>query len=415
MGWIGGGCQVWAGPFVLTPRLTLQEKYNDNIFFSEKGELDDWVTRLGLGLEGLYHSSRQKLVVDGKVEVYEYSEYDQFEDTDQFYRGKWDFRATERWDVNALASYRRDSQPDRDLLETGQILGIDRRERQDYGLGTGFVLTEKLSANLNYSYRQEDWDVPTTFDFRVNNIETAWGYNLGGWWPNTTGRLTLGYAVHDYRRNYWRSQSLPGAVSETNTKESIKVQNAVAMLGFSHDISELFYFSLDAGTRYTKTEDSIFQIQYVSTPFGDYSLVLNDATYDTEQWNFNGQAELGYKGLVSEVALSASNELQPSSGGRGAVQRMVLKLRGSRRLTEGFSVGLTLGWYRNEEERSQIVSNPEDSETFVVSPFLKYRFNRFISLEAGYEFATKQDRNTDHEWDRHIASLTCRTSYPFFE
>ncbi len=413
--WIGWGHPLWAGPFVLTPRLSLQEKYNDNIFFSEREELDDWVTRLGLAVEALYHDGRQKLVLDGKVEVYEYSEYDQFEDTDQFYRGRWDMRITERWNANLLAAYRRDSQPDRDFVETGQILTTDRRQRQDYGVGTGWVVTEKQSLNLDYTYRQEDWHNPTTFDFHVNSLNMVWGYNLGGWWPNTTGRVTLGYARHDYRRQYWQSQSLPGITSDTSTHEAIGVKNTLVMLGFSHDITELFYYSVDAGARHTRTEDSILQVQYVSTVLGDYSLVLRDEDFKYEDWNFNGRAELGYKGLVSRVALIASNELQPSSAGRGAVQRISFMLTGSRRLTEGLTVALTLAWHRNEEERSQLARNPEDSEVFIVNPRLTWRFNRFVSLEAGYEFATKQDRTTDHEWDRHLASITCRMSYPFFE
>jgi len=413
--WFGVSCPVWAGPFVLTPKMTLQEKYNDNIFFSEQGELDDWVTRLGLGLQGRYHDGRQKLVLDGKVEVYEYSEYDQFEDTDRFCRGRWDFRITERWDAHVLASYRRDSQPDRDLDETGQVLSTDTRKRQTYGLGTGWVVTEKQSLNLDYTYRREDWDDPTAFDFYVNSLDMVWGCNLGGWWPNTTGRVTLGYDRHDYRRNYWTRRSLPGITSDTNTRESIKVKNSVVMLGFSHDMTELFYYSIDAGARHTRTEDSILRVRYVTTPLGSYSQVLSDGDYKYEDWNFNGRAELGYKGLVSRAALSVSHELKPSSRGRGAVQRVTLRLSGSRRLTEGFSVGLTLAWHRNEEERSELDSTPEDSEVFIVNPRLTYRFNRFVSLEAGYEYATKQDRTTDHEWDRHLATLTCRMSYPFFE
>lgn len=194
------GAKAFADGDKLIVSLGLEEEYNDNIFFDYTDEIDDYITTLSPGIEFERENERTSASLKGLFNILMYSDNSELDDVDQLYTAKVSHKLTERLSLSGNGLYTRDSRSDRDVEETGLVLGTDIRKKHRYGAGVGYVVSEKSNVGLNYNYNREYFnqnDSDNT-DYHSHDVNLLLRYDLSYWFPLTTGRINTGYRRYYY-------------------------------------------------------------------------------------------------------------------------------------------------------------------------------------------------------------------------
>ena len=213
-------------------------EYNDNIRLNADNELSDSIYTVAPKLELVRNSERYSVRADGKLEFYRYQEYDVFDDMDQWYNGVFTATPTERWQFGADVHASDDSRPDRDIEETGLVLGNIQRKRINAGTSGQYTFSEMLGGGIFLEFNRENFDDPEVSDRKDYHVVLAMTRSLDAWLARTTGRLNLGYSHYEFEREYERFGTQG-------------IFDATTLLG---DRSEVDNYSLTAGTDSALTE-----------------------------------------------------------------------------------------------------------------------------------------------------------------
>ena len=112
----------------LTPSVNLKGQYNDNIFFDRRDEKSDYLAVITPGLEFMDKTERLDARLSAALPIYTYADYDELNSIDQNLKGSLRYLLTTRLSTSLNAGYIKDSQPDREITETGLVLGsVTRR------------------------------------------------------------------------------------------------------------------------------------------------------------------------------------------------------------------------------------------------------------------------------------------------
>ena len=93
--WAGG--QALADKRELDVFLGARGEYNDNIFFTADDTISDFITTLSGGLKFLNQTERTDLFLSGIVERLLYSDEKDLDNWDQYYKGRFGYKFTERF------------------------------------------------------------------------------------------------------------------------------------------------------------------------------------------------------------------------------------------------------------------------------------------------------------------------------
>jgi len=363
-----------ANGFDIIPSIAVKGEYNDNIFVTQSGEIDDYITTLSPGIELEQRTERLNLRLSGRIDGLIYTDNNDLNHIDQDYAGRVHYQLTPRMGGGFESGYLRDSRPDRDIQTTGLVLGADIRHRQRFRAFGDYLLTEKTAAAISYAYSKEEFDEAPLNDFSSHTADIGFTYNLETLWKSTLGRMNFGYTIVDYT--------------------SSKVDNYSATLGIERRLSELYRFVFDIGPRFTRTEFDI------------------PAVAPNEVWGVRGQISLTYSGEYTNIRLNFSHDVQPASGRAGATERTGLSATIGRRFSDKFRSDLSASYYLNKSDQQEFAFSNIDENSFSIQPRLRYEFTRDMALEAYYAYTIIDDQVTDTERVQNIFYLLFTLRYP---
>ena len=378
--------EIMADEFKLIPSLAVRGEYNDNIFFDADNEDDDFITTISAGLELIERTERFDLDLSATISPFYYADFSDLDEVDQNYRGTVGYQISPLLGVNADALYDVSNRRDRDIETTGEVLTNDERERQKYGLGFDYTLTEKAAMGLSFNYLQDKWD-NNNFDRRDLEDYGArlnFTYNLSKWWDSTTGRLNFGVRRYKYE------------LLDIETSDTYIYTGAI---GAQHWFSETINLIVDLGASYT---DSDFL-----NPRG----VIENNT-DT---GGVGRAILEKRGEITRGSIEVSHEIRPSSSSGTTVERSGGVFRLRRLFSERSVIAIAAGFYKNKADRGDFSFREIDENTFFVRPNIRWEFFENFTLEAGYDFVYEDDRIVDSETRRSRVYLEVAYGIPLFE
>ena len=369
--------------FKVVPSAAISEKYDDNVFYTEKDRKGDWVTTISPGLEVINRTEKMDANLKARVDAIYYAGQTDLNAWDQSYRGNFRYALTNRFGLGAEAGYIRDSQPGREIEVTGLVLSTVKRERQNYGITGDWRITDRTLTSLFYKYGKDTYDNPRYLDLDYQNVGLGFSHDIT---PTQKGNMFFGY-------NYYH-------VSGTT------VNNYTGTIGLSRDLTELWNISMAAGPSYTRTR---FDILSLSGP----AIVTEEKV--NEGWGWVGQASLGYKGEKASGNLTAAKSVLPASGNAGAVNRTSLSLDARYRLIYELRGVVTAYYFINKSDAGEFSSTAIDETTMQVSPGLRYEFNGDTALEARYTYSRTAYGQSNTSADRHIVMVSFTIQHALLE
>jgi hypothetical protein len=385
------GVPVHADDFRVVPSLTVTEEYNDNIFFEERNADNDIITTVSPAIDVVERTERLDLRLNGRLDGVLYARHPEFNEVDHGHSGRMQYQVTPRFSAAARAGYVSDSRPDRDLIETGQVLTAVRRDRQDYALSGTYLLSEKTAATLSYGYARDDYDDPEFENVRTHTIGLGLTRDLQPLLPRTVGRLNIGYAHYEY--------------------DDARFDNYTLTAGASHALSEAWNILLDVGVRYTRSEYDTLRLVPVTPVL--FSAVPDEET--DQEWGGIGQAVVSYAGEFTTVNARLYQELDTSSGQIGTVQRTAFVLDATRRFTEDLRFGFSAGYYVNQSEDLSLPFADTDEQTVRIRPWIRYDVTKDVALEGSYSYTYIEDKQEHTRAHRNLVYIRARVQHRLFQ
>lgn len=353
----------------VTPSIAVEGQYNDNIFFDRTNELADdlFIITPGIALTG----RTERLDSDLRLAfpIYRYADLDELNAVDQAYSGSLRYRWSPRTVTSLQAGYIRDSQPDRDVLVTGLVLGTSIRSRISAGFSGEYFVSELTTAALSYAYSDEKFKDPGYTDSDSQTLDLVLTRNMEKIFANTQGRLTFGGS---------RYKLTPSTFDYPQTN----VKNSEVMVGAVRRLTDLYSISADIGVRYTRREFDLPRLEAVAP--GLFRIVTGKVK--DENTGGVGRAALSYRDESLTASLSAYQDLATSGGYAGLVQRTAFGFDVGKRFTYKLWGHFAAGYYLNTSKGRELSVREIDEETWYINPYLRYEYSRDLRFEASYSF-----------------------------
>ena len=354
----------------------VKEEYLDNIFFTSDDKVDDYITTLSAGIEARKRTERLSAGLKGLVEPVEYLDNDDLNNVDQFYDGYVNYLVSERLSVGGIASYKYDSRPDRDVVDTGLILGTNVRKTQLYNGEVEYELTELSNVFLGYTYTKEDFERTISNDYNGHFAVARWERDLQDWLVGTRGVVNFGYDRYNYRFSSTDSYSVT--------------------LGLEKELSELYSFFIDVGGRYSKFDF-----------FDDDDLNIKD-----DGTGGILKSGLKYYGEYNNINVYILHDIAPASGRGRTVERTSFVGSWRYRITEKLSSNLIGGYYLN---KGDVSFDPLDEITIRVVPRLIYQLGNNMKIIASYSYTWIDQKQFDTDKSRNDLFISFTWDQTFFE
>ena len=380
-----------AAELKLNPYLIVSEEYNDNIFLdhSSSNKEEAFVTRVLPGIEASYRTERTDLKLSGKLQQTWYSRLSSLGDLDQYYAVSLKHSLTPFFTIGGRVGYPRDSQPDRDILETGLILTNNKRQRQTYGASGTYQINEKSLTSLSYDYAKDSYldTITSRNDIESNSVNLGFLRVLDALGPGPLqGRMNLGYNRYRY----------------TNTS----VDSYMATVGLSSDFHEKWNFLIDGGVRRNITEFTFLGL-------GPAGFMQQDNT--EKGWGWVVQSILSYKAAYGTAKMRLIHDLAPAGGQTGVTERSGAYLEFTYRFTYELSGTFSTAYIRNKADRGDFGTLGINENTYYFTPGLRYAFNKDIAVDASYNYLRNKDRLDHTTADRNLFLLQLRIQHSMLD
>ena len=410
---LGGAHGVTAADNQLITSVAAIYEYNDNILLNPNNELSDNIYTVAPKLQLVRHSERYTVRADGKLEFYRYQDNDVFDDTDQWYNGTFEATPTERWGFGAEAHVSDDNRPDRDIEETGLVLGNNRRKRINAGTSAKYTFSEMLGAGLFLKFNRENFDDPEVSDRKDYHAVLAMTRSLDAWLARTTGRLNLGYSHYEFERQYDRTGNLGIFEVTTLIEDRSEVDNYSLTAGTETALTEKVNLIVDLGGRYAQSQRELQVARTYSPPLIVEAPSITDDDYDS--YGFVGSVTFTYRGERSRSDLLLSHDLQPVSGQNATVNRTTVRVSGSMRLLERLHGNLFFQWYQNINDQSDPTQQDIDTQTWNAGGGLRWALNDYFDLAANYVYTIYDDREAGTTAYRNRATVQLEAHHDWLD
>lgn len=401
------------------PSIAVQQKYSDNIFFDVENTESDFISTVSPALEFSEKTERLSASCKAQLDSLFYADNTYLNATDQNYRGSLRYAVTQKANVFTSAGFRKDSQVDRDLGDTGLLQGDATRKNYTWQLGGDYALSEQMAAQLAYEGAKDDYDDPTQSDFESHGVSCVLSRDLSAFMRATTGRLTAGYNEYEQSEeqttNFFVYSLANQSIFEVNNyfTSISKVKNYSASIGAERQWDERFSLSADFGWRYTESTQDYLQVQRV---------IGTDLTYEypyqekSDGGGFTGQFGGSYQGEVTRGNLSVSQEVSGASGTTGATDRTTLRGTVGRQLTDKMRLDFMAEYYINTSVQDDASRGSDvDENTLRFNPRMAYQLNQDFGVEAAYMFEQVDDQEDDTVSERNVVWCRLVYQYPLFE
>nr|WP_319491176.1 outer membrane beta-barrel protein [uncultured Desulfobacter sp.] len=397
-------CAALADPDSVTPFISINQEYSDNILFSDDQPEADWITAAEGGVTLKRKTQRLETLLTGRLKQRWYADNSALDALDGFASGSVDYRLTERLSLGGTADYSKDSTRDRDTDTTGLKIAGDR-EKYGFSVSSDFLVSEITKAGIEATYGNTETDEDDQLEENDSfNVTLSFSKNLSEFLRNTTGLLNLSY----FRYTADIDTQYPGVLTSRETFQEYTSDTFQFSGGFSRQLTEIMDVYCLAGASYSRTDEKTSAKAYL-TQNGAliYQTDLTDEQADT--WGGVISTGINYKGLKSTMGLALSRDMRGASGTNGVVQRTSLSGNVSHRLTEELTLNLNASCYLNQNERT--TQEDTDDLTFNVQPGFRYRFTQTFSLSGYYRYTHLDDRAEDTQTERNLFSMTLKKEF----
>lgn len=381
----------WADEYTLKPSVAVRQAYNDNIFFSSGDIRGDFLTTFSPGIEFAARNERYEAGVAARMDGIIYADTQGLNSVDQDYRGRFRLALSPVTTLSTQASFTLDSQPDRDVEATGLVTAAVKRRRQCYSVAGDRVLSEKTSLSLSYSYEQDDYDAAPGFtDIHWHSAGLTLFRSLDGLYRTARGNFEFNYTGYGFSGS--------------------DVDNFSASLGLDLSVNELWSIQASAGGRYTVSEFQTFH--FVAVPPFIFAV---PATETSRSWGWVGQLAVAYKGETTSGNVAFNSDVMPASGQTsGTSVRTAVVGETRKRFTYELSGALSAGYYLNKSNPGATAGRQLDDTTIMVSPSLRYEFNRDMFVETSYQYTRVNNGISHTSADRNLFFVRFSMQHPFF-
>ena len=393
----------WSAEIRLAPLVILKQEYNDNLFSTEDNAKGDFISTIGGGLHFSRRTERNDLDLKGHADQLLYKRYTGFNEMEFFLDGRFSQEITPLANLFTKASYKRESNTNRDFEETGIVESPETSKRQNYSIGGDYELTDLTTATLTYGYGRNDYDDPLDYDSRIHTLSLAFSHYLS---QTMSGRLNLGYVTY----NLTNSPLLNGIVYDTDST----VDNYTTSLGGYYMFNEKFSILCDVGMRYT---DANTKEKYsVST----FPLYKNEEDSSDTAWI--GNLAINYQGETTNAGLTGYRDVSSGGGNYGVTERTSFIFQVGRRFTYELSGNVSCSYYRNK--RGSAGSDPQglnppnqdvDEKTYSFSPSLTYRFTNDLSVVGRWRYSEQKDDADNTTTNRNLWMVQLTYEFPIIE
>lgn len=267
-------CPALAGPNTITPFLSVNQQYSDNILFDDDEPEADWITAIegGLTLERI--TERLDSQFTGRLKQLLYADNSTLDSLDVFASGRIQYRLTERLSTGGTADYSKDSTRDRDTDTTGLKISGDR-QKAEFSVFSDYLISEKTKAGLEarYGTTENEQDDELEDDDSIS-VTVSLSKDLSEIFQNTTGLLNLNYFRYtaDIETRY------PGEVINQSTFQEYTSDTFQFSTGFSRQMTEILDIYCLAGASFSQTGEKT-DVRYTLAETGT---LINQAAIDDE-------------------------------------------------------------------------------------------------------------------------------------
>jgi hypothetical protein len=398
-----------ADTWKIVPSVSAQEKYSDNIFFENENTESDFITTISPAIEFSDKSERLAASFKAQLDSLFYLDNSYLDATDQNYQGSLRYAVTPKANVFTSAGFRKDSQVDRDLGETGLLQSNATRKNYTWQLGGDYALSEQMAVQLAYNGSQDDYDDPAEFDLESQGVSLVLSRDLSSVMRATTGRVSGVY--NEYDQTNEQVVVFPNvSISDQST---YKVKNYSGSIGAERQWDERFSLFADVGWRYTDSTQEFVRVSRITNP----PLVdVVPFTLESNSSGFTGQFGGSYRGETSNANLSLSQEVSGASGTTGATDRTIFRGTVGRQLTDKIRLDLMAEYYINTSVQDEASRRFDvDENTFRFNPRMAYQINQDFGVEAAYMYEQVDDQVNDNLSERNVVWCRLFYQYPLFE
>jgi hypothetical protein len=406
-----------AGDWRIVPGIALKQEYTDNVFFDSDGAVRDWITTASPTVDIGRTTETTSAQLTARLDTIGYAENSGLNRQNHNLGAQLASHLSERLSLTAAAVYGIDSTPERDFDITGLLLGNNERRRQSYSGGASYTLSPLTTGSFNVNYGEDDFDDPDSFDTGSWGVGLGFSRRLDAWLPLTTGRLSLRHGQTDYvnQRAVVTSDFFGIGTVRTDTDQDVHSESTSAAIGFDRQWTERMSISLELGTNFSSTTETVSQVQRHSVlTFLDRPPTTLSST--SRRWAALGNATATLTLSPYQTATaSVSHDIVPSSGTAGDTTRTGITLGLTHRFTDRLSASIDTGVTFNQTQAERLGADETDQISFRLQPRLRYEWRPHWHFEAGYNYYNNRDRQASTTAERNSLYLTINWRHDIFD
>lgn len=344
------------GKLEVNPFISVEQKYDDNIFLERKNqENDDWITTtiLGLGLRMPLVPGREEdftLKAKYDIDFIEFWDNTTQNRVDHNFSALADLKFTNDVTLKIDENFQKTADP-----PNSELTALEKRFRNTAGAVLGYM-REKIGLDLGYKNIRDNYNSLNSLD-KYEHVSTVTGYfNLS---PKTSlfGEYNFGKIIYDN--------------NDTNSDSKYHQYR----LGVKGEIAPKLTGLVKAGYKKTDYKDSS------KKDFKGFTTFVN-VTYDLqERTTLNLFGERGSE----ESTYSTNNYFEYNKAGLKVDHELLDKLF---LITEGY---YQLNKYPNETTESSVTDKRED-KIWDGSIGLRYELKGWVNLETNYEYKKRDSK-----------------------
>ncbi len=369
------------GSFQLFPAMDVDIEYGDNIYATQTGEKDDWLTRIRPELSLNSDWSNHALNFKGTGEFVRYDEYtdDDVENYDIETDARLDLYRSLTVTMGAAYGLGHGTRGDPDASSAAKSPEESVTTSANIGLAYD---PNKFSSSLDLTYKDEDYDDVLNTDSTITNNDDRDKdkYEL-------TGRLGYEY--------------LPG--TDAFIKASVNEIDYVDSTEDGGENRDSDGFSVVVGTGLAFTEivrGDVF-VGYMEQSYADAS--LGDVNSPTAGASVSWDATP----LITVNGSLSRSITETTTSGSPAYLSTVASLSADYEILRHLTADAEVKWTRDDYEKIT-----KEDDTFLASAGAKYLFNRNYSAGLNYSFTRKNASNSSGDsYSQQVVLMSLRGQY----
>ncbi len=373
-----------AADWSVVPSVKQKSEFDSNLLYESQNPKSDFIFSLLSSADYNYTTDSGQLQGRLGWTAWHYLSHRNLDKIDQSYQINGNYQAIPRLKLTMNSAYIVDSSLSEEFAVSGLVMSRTPRQSILLAPGLTYALTERLLANLSYSFNTVTYQDPRFRNYKNHQVSLGLSHPLKNEKTvvngNISGRENL-YAGGD------RTSTLTGN------------------LGINHKITETWDANLAGGMNFSRQESSTRVLDTSAFPF--FVTVKQQKQTQSNQGLF---LALSSTKRWSRASLTGSFNRDLSPSGAGAeVERDAASLSFAYTFTERLSSTL-----QGSYSLSKTVSQTSNLKTAVsqISNQISYQMTEKLSLTQGYSFGYREDLAGGTNAKRHGVWAMLTYTYP---